>query len=467
MSRPAEGRPRRVLVVDDDASLRRLFEYNLTKWGYEAEVVDCGEQMDRALSRSRLDVVLLDVRLPDGDGIDFLPRIRDAYPQTQVIMVTAHGNVDMAMDAVRVGAFDFLTKPVDLDRLEVAVRNCVALVSTQEECAAARETADRRTSLGALIGSSQAMQAVYEIIENVAASDCSVLIVGETGTGKELVAEEIHARSQRGHRDLVAVNCAAIPAELLESEMFGHERGSFTGAHQQKIGCAERADRSTLFLDELGEMNLQLQAKMLRFLQSFELTRVGGARSIKVDVRVISATNRSPQELVRQGLLREDLLYRVNVVKVHLPPLRERRPDIPLLAETFLRKASNDSGKAFEQIDGKALRTLAGYDWPGNVRQLQNVIHEIVVLSSGSTVTAEMLPAEIVEAVQDGARFKRDDRPAASHVRIAPMWQVEKEHMRRALNACNGKVTEAAELLEVSKATLYRKIKELGLKSVS
>ena len=294
---------RRILIVDDDENLRRLMEYNLNKWGYEVVLAETGQEMYDALSENPYDLILLDVRLPDGEGTTFLPAIKKTYPNCEVIMVTAHGTVDMAMDAVRLGAFDFQAKPMDLDRLQVAVRNAVKLACSQVEVEAFKEVTGSRERFGSLVGTHSSMQAVYEIIKNVADSKCSVLITGETGCGKELVAREIHLRSKCRMKELVTVNCAAIPKELLESEMFGHEKGAFTGATQRKIGCAERANNSTLFLDEIGDMPMDLQVKLLRFLQDKSFTRVGGSEEIKADIRIVAATNRDPAEAVREGAI--------------------------------------------------------------------------------------------------------------------------------------------------------------------
>lgn len=454
--------PGSVLIVDDDENIRRLFEYNVGQWGYSTQTAGSGGAMMEALAKSSFDILLLDLRLPDGDGIEFLPHLRREFPRTQVIMVTAHGNVDLAMEAIHSGAYDFLTKPVSLDRLQVTLRNGLSLVRTHEELSLASDLASQRTSFGAMIGGCPAMQALYTTIENVAASDCSVMIVGETGTGKELVAQEIHQRSKRKGMELVTVNCAAIPSELLESEMFGHEKGSFTGAFQQKKGCAEQAHRSTLFLDEIGEMDVKLQAKLLRFLQNYKFQRVGGNRTIEVDIRLISATNRNLQEQVKKGELREDLLYRIDVVKLVVPPLRERRPDIPLLATRFLRNSSLDNGKQFRSFSEDAMGVLVDYPWPGNVRQLLNVVAQTVVLNQGTEISLSMLPAELIRTVEQGAR-KQQGSISSPPKAIVPLWRMEKEHMRRALLVCQGNVARAAEFLEVSKATLYRKIKEYDI----
>jgi len=454
---------RRILVVDDDPRLCRLLVYNLEQWGYAVDSVGDAQAMRQALSCHDYAVAMLDVRLPDADGVGLLPEIAEAFPSTKVIMVSAHGSIEMAMDAVRLGAFDFLTKPVELDRCRVSVRNAFLLAESEREYEILREVISPRDRLGSMIGASPAMQVVYEIVENVAASDCSVLVTGETGTGKELVAAELHRLSDRGRHEMITVNCAAIPSELIESEMFGHMKGSFTGAAQDKEGAAERADRSTLFLDEIAELSPNLQAKLLRFLQDKQVTRVGGTKSRRVDARIVAATNREPDEAVANGKLRQDLLYRLNVIRIHLPPLRERRADIPLLAEAFLEEAAAANRKTFSGFDGYAMRVLMEADWPGNVRQLRNVVTETVLMNPGGAVTTKMIPEAIAESARRGERCRAAPARAPAPARIRPFWETEKSALQQALFACHGNVTGAAELLEISRPTLYRKIKSYGL----
>ncbi len=453
----------RVLVVDDDDNLLRLFDYNLGRWGYQTCRANSGSTMHQALADNPFDLILLDVQLPDGDGIEFLASITETYPLTKVVMVTAHGTVDMAMDAVRLGAFDFLTKPVDLERLKIVVRNAVELSRSEAERNNLQAIVAGRDGFGNLIGTSSKMQVIYEMIANVAASDCAVLITGETGTGKELVASEIHGESHRGEQEMVTVNCAAIPRELVESEMFGHEKGAFTGAVQRKIGCAERANNSSLFLDEIGELDVVLQAKLLRFLQDGTFTRVGQASSIRSDARIISATNRDPAAAVAEGLLRQDLLYRINVVRIDVPPLRERRGDIPLLAESFLREATEDNHKSYAHFSDEIMHLLMNYTWPGNVRELKNVVTRMVVLNSGDSLESETIPIEIRESVANADRLKQPISSPPSHARIRPFWESEKAILHQALLACQGNVGEASKRLEVSRATLYRKITQYDL----
>ncbi|HQO36799.1 MAG TPA: sigma-54 dependent transcriptional regulator, partial [bacterium] len=340
----------------------------------------------------------------------------------------------------------------------------------------------RRKRFQSIVGVNEKMQALYSIIENVAPSNISVMITGESGTGKELVAQAIHRLSGRRDREIVDVNCAAIPAELMESELFGHERGSFTGANQRHIGCCERADKSTLFLDEICEMDISLQAKLLRFLQERYFQRVGGKERVYVDTRILSATNKDPLEVVRQGQFREDLFYRLNVVTIEVPPLRERRDDIPLLAQHFLETVSRENDKPFREISKEAAYLLSCHDWPGNVRELQNAVVQAVALHSGTTLAAEMLPPAMRREITIPADFTvstlagPDIRPEpfqdsstvpsdGGETQIIPLAETEKNEIERALRICLGNTGEVCKNLGISQATLYRKIKEYGLKT--
>lgn len=454
---------RRILLVDDDERFCLLMRHNLERSGYTVDSAGDAIAMRRALRQEDYAVVLLDVNLPDADGVALLPELAELSPTTKIIMVSGHGTTEMAIDAVRAGAYDFLTKPLNFDRCCVSVRNAVHLAASERENEMLRQVATDRQRLGSMIGAAPGMQLVYQIINNVARSDVSVLVTGETGTGKELVAAELHRLSDRSRRDMVTVNCAAIPADLIESEMFGHVKGSFTGATQDKIGAAERADNSSLFLDEIAELDAGLQAKLLRFLQDKRVTRVGGTQTKTTDVRIMAATNCTPEKAVSSGKLRQDLLYRINVVHIHLPPLRERRSDIPLLAQAFLMESAPANQKSFRSIEGPALRLLMDADWPGNVRQLRNVITETVLMNCGETVTADMLPRAVAQSAKCHARQRllTDSNGGRSHIHA--LWVQEKTAIQHALLAFSGNVAMAAEKLEISRATMYRKIRQYGL----
>lgn len=458
----------RILVVDDDEALRNAVQYCLRKQGYTVVGVESADQMFDQLSASAPDLLLLDVFLGDGDSMRHLSRLRGMYPALPIIMVTGSGTIDMAVEAIRRGVYDFITKPVDTRRLITSARRAIQL--SQREDDVARPSArgpGRPAGEQEIWGESSAIRDLRTRIGRVADSTCTVLVVGETGTGKELVAEAIHAQSPRAKRELPVVNCGALPSELVESEVFGHEKGAFTGATQSRIGYAEQAHESSLFLDEIGEMPVDLQAKLLRFLQDKSFHRVGGTRTIRVDTRVICATNRDPAQLVREGRMREDLYYRISPVTLRVPPLRERKADIPLLAERFLLRAATVEGKAFRGFAPETVRILADYHWPGNVRHLLNVITEVVVLHDGDWVTQDMLPADLTQSVSDvrkGLEPPAASSPVERSPVVRPLWEVERTSMQTALDSCEGNVALAAHQLEVSAATLYRKIKRYNLR---
>ena len=462
----------RILMVEDSASLAAVYQAFLEDTEYEIVTVDTLSRAQASLSSFQPDIVLLDIELPDGNGMDFLIGTSKLEAPPRVIVMTAHGSSDMAVEAMRQGAFDFLTKPFDAARLRVTLAN-----------AASRLQLDRRISelaslerdhFGKFIGKSLAMQSVYKTIDLLAASDASGFIVGESGTGKELAVEAIHQRSRRRDKPFIAINCGAIPGELIESELFGHVKGAFTGADKQREGAAGVADGGTLFLDEICEMDLELQKKLLRFIQTGTFCKVGSNRLEKVDVRFLCATNRDPLVEVREGRFREDLYYRLHVVPVRMPPLRERNGDVLMIARHFLAQFSAREGRAFEGFTPEAEEAIRRYAWPGNVRQLQNVVHQAVVLNSGPLVERHMLPDPVTSGhidmevgdtatVQDPpSSGQAVDGPMAPHLarrrRVEPLWLTEKSAIEAAIEACDGNINQAAGLLEVAPSTIYRKL---------
>lgn len=460
----------RLLVVDDDEALRGTIDYALSRQGYSVASADTPDRMFQELERNPYLVLLLDVFLDDGDSLRHLSRLRSEYPDMQIIMMTGSGTIDMAVEAIRLGVYDFITKPIDIQRLNTSVRAAIRL--SRHETVSTPEAAASETGVQQILGFSDGIRSLKEVIEKVANSSCTVLIVGETGTGKELVAQAIHHQSSRGDRVMPVVNCGALPAELVESELFGHERGAFTGATQARAGYAEQAQGSTLFLDEIGEMPIGLQPKLLRFLQNKTFHRVGGTRETTVDARVVCATNRDPTELVSRDRLREDLYYRMSQITIRVPSLRERKQDIPLLANTFLQRLRKGQEVEPPEFEAEAMDLLSEYHWPGNVRHLLNVITELVVLHDSARVSVDMLPTDIVQSVRDrhpGDRRQPCDplaprsvpRPAPA---IQPLREAERQLMQRALTEFNGNVIRAARELQVSPATLYRKIQRYGLK---
>ncbi|MFM4962569.1 sigma-54-dependent transcriptional regulator [Aeromonas bivalvium] len=456
----AENKPR-VLLVEDTRSLAVVYEQYLRQEGYEVMSADCGQRAIELMLAQPPTVVLLDLELPDMSGMDILQQITEQQLPSAVVVITAHGSVDVAVEAMRLGAFDFLTKPFDGKRLCATVRNAVNHQQLSFLVAQYRENFER-SSFAGFIGASLPMQAVYRIIESAAPSKATVFITGESGTGKEVCAEAIHQCSPRSERPFIALNCAAIPHDLMESEIFGHVKGSFTGAQGDRKGAASLADGGTLFLDEICEMDLDLQSKLLRFIQTGTLQRVGSGKLETVDVRFVCATNRDPLAEVKAGRFREDLYYRLHVIPLSLPPLRERGEDILLLARNLLQNYAREENKRFKDFDAEAARVLLDYPWPGNVRELQNVVRNIVVLNDSELVSPAILPPPLNggRSLQAGAALATATggvAPAQANAPIRPLWLVEKETIEQAIASCDGNIPKAAALLEISPSTIYRK----------
>ncbi|MCB1733583.1 MAG: sigma-54-dependent Fis family transcriptional regulator [Gammaproteobacteria bacterium] len=465
----ASGSAARVLLVEDVNTLALTYQGYLAKDPYAVTRVDCGKDALAELQENPPDVVLLDLMLPDMDGLDILAWIREQGMTCAVIIITAHGSIDVAVSAMRQGAFDFLEKPFTAERLRMAIAS--ALTRKQFDPIGISEDAETRTQYQGFVGASQAMRNVYRTIDNAAPSRASVFITGESGTGKEVCAEALHYKSPRAEKAFVALNCAAIPRDLMESEVFGHVKGAFTGAVGHREGAAARANGGTLFLDEIAEMNLDLQAKLLRFIQTGSFQKVGSSKTETVDVRFICATNKDPMEMVRAGRFREDLYYRLHVIPLHLPPLRDRGEDVVQIAKHFLRLIAEEEGKEFQRFDDASLKLLRRYPWPGNVRELLNVVRNVVVLHSGQEVRANMFPPPLND--QQG-RFAHpsireplesgDASAGSSPVEpmtssgIRPLWIVEREAIEQAIDACDGNIPRAAALLEISASTVYRKL---------
>ncbi|CAJ1897796.1 Luminescence regulatory protein LuxO [Aeromonas jandaei] len=457
----AENAPR-VLLVEDTRSLAVVYEQYLRQDGYEVVLADCGQQALEVLLASPPPVVLLDLELPDMSGMEILQQITEQQLPCAVVVITAHGSVDVAVEAMRLGAFDFLTKPFDSKRLCATARNALKHQQLSSLVAHYRENFERQSFFG-FIGASMAMQAVYRIIESAAPSKATVFITGESGTGKEVCAEAIHQCSPRREQPFIALNCAAIPHDLMESEIFGHVKGSFTGAQGDRKGAASLADGGTLFLDEICEMDLDLQSKLLRFIQTGTLQRVGSGKLETVDVRFICATNRDPLLEVKAGRFREDLYYRLHVIPLYLPPLRERGEDILLLARSLLQNYAKEENKRFRDFDAAAARVLLDYPWPGNVRELQNVVRNIVVLNDKELVSPDILPPPLNGVRALAVATTAAQQPAATSATpavggpIRPLWLVEKEVIEQAIASCDGNIPKAAALLEISPSTIYRK----------
>jgi DNA-binding NtrC family response regulator len=450
----------RLLLVEDTPSILRLYHEVLRKLDVELIDAETGARALAALDEMIPDVVLLDVELPDINGLDILRRIRARNLPSAVIVVTAHGSVKVAVEAMREGAYDFIIKPFPPDRLIVTVRN--ALERRQLQTLAAANEVVKEGKFGEFLGASLPMRAVYNIIENTAASRATIFITGESGTGKELCAQAIHQLSPRRDGPFVAVNCGAIPRELMESEMFGHVRGAFTGAIGNREGAISRAKGGTLFLDEICEMDLSLQVKLLRVIQSGEFQKVGGSEVEMADIRYVCATNRNPWGEVQAGRFREDLYYRLHVVPCAMPPLRERDDDVLLLARHFLMLYAKEEGKEFTDFDESAVCALRRYPWPGNIRELQNALRNAVLFNRGDLITETMLSRLDPHAVPRPASIATlSPTPRGSAAgaggAVKPLWLVEKEAIEEAIAQCNGNIPRAAALLEVNPSTIYRR----------
>jgi DNA-binding NtrC family response regulator len=444
-----------ILVAEDDASTRESLSRALRQAGYRTLTAADGATALALLSKEPVDVLLTDLRMPGVDGMALLERARAQAPETVVIMLTAFATIDLAVEAMKKGAYDFLTKPIHLDKLELLLRNALEARRLIRENRELRLRLAETSGLRQLVGRSVAMQHLREAIQQVAATDATVLIIGESGTGKELVAQAIHYGGPRAERPLVKVSCAALPEGLLESELFGHERGAFTGARDRRKGRFELAHGGTLFLDEVGDLSPPTQAKLLRVLQEREFERVGGSETIRVDVRLVAATNRDLEDLVAEGIFREDLYYRLNVVPLRVPPLRERVEDVPVLVAHFLRAFAERWAKPVPAVSPEALALLCRHGWPGNVRELQHAVESMLVFSKGDPVTAADLPATI----------RGEDRGSEADTRVpgATLRDLERQTIARTLVATGGNKRKAAEILGIGLKTLYRKIQEFGL----
>ncbi|MHC4107018.1 MAG: sigma-54-dependent transcriptional regulator [Planctomycetota bacterium] len=439
-----------ILVVDDEFSVRDSLYNWFRKDGFDVVAAGNATEALRDMQDHHFDVALVDIKMPGMDGMELQERIQSIDPHTAVIMITAFASVETAVQALKQGAFDYVTKPIDPDELSHLVRRALDQRRLMRENLQLRETIDELVAVDTIIGESPPMTKVMEMVQHVAQTDATVLILGESGTGKELIARAVHANSQRRYFPIVPVNCGAVPPDLLESELFGHEKGAFTGAHQSRKGKIEMADGGTLFLDEVGAIAPKMQVDLLRVLESKEFTRVGGTKSVKVDFRVICATNDDLEKAVEEGRFREDFYYRINVFTIEAPPLRARRSDIPLLARHFLRRFAGQMDKRITDLSPEAMEILAEYDWPGNVRELANAIERAMVVGKPPCIRPDDLPVRT-----------HQKRVAAGGDSLA---EVEKRHIAAVLERADHNVTQAAEILKVDRVTVYNKIKKYGLR---
>jgi two-component system, NtrC family, response regulator AtoC len=452
-----------VFIVDDEPAISKLLSYWVKdKWKYDVEVFANGEDVLKKLS-SKPDLVLLDIMLPGLDGLETLKRIKHLDENLPVIILSAQGSIEVAVEALRFGAYDYFPKPIDQQRLEPAIKNAIKNYDLTKELQNLRENVQKEYSFDNIISADGKMQDVFKLVTKVLSNDITVLIYGESGTGKELIARAIHYNGKRKNGPFTVVNCASIPRELLESELFGHEKGSFTGAHQRKLGKFEIANGGTLFLDEVGELEMLLQAKLLRVIQEKEFERVGGTELIKTDVRIISATNRDLKLAVENKEFREDLYYRLNSFPIYIPPLRQRRGDILVLAQHFLDGFNKKLGKSLRGFSKKALKYMYEYNWPGNIREMENTIERCMIICEADMIDVEDLPAHLrtndaaMNVDISGALFADDT--------IVAFEKLKEEAIRHALKVTSGNIVEAAKKLQLGRATIYRLMEKYNIEN--
>ena len=451
-----------VSIVDDDHSLRRLLEFTLQSWGYASQTFSNGESLLKALDDRPGDVVLMDHMMPGLSGLETLKAIRERYPDLPVIMLSAQGKIDVAVELMRAGATDYFTKPVDLKRLQFALNNAINLHQLKDRVRQLQDTLESSVRFDNIVSSSGAMQHVLKLVDKARNSDINVLIEGESGTGKELIARAIHFNGPRKERPFVVINCAAIPRELLESELFGHERGSFTGAVDRKIGKFEAAHTGTIFLDEIGELDMTLQAKLLRVIQTKQFERIGGLETIGSDARIISATNRDLLAMAEQRQFREDLYYRLCTFPIKVPPLRDRPTEVSLLAEHFLKQFSAREQRPGMTMHPDAITMLQRYTWPGNVRELQSIIERSVLLADGDVIRPDDLPQALRLPGAGGTGVSGE--LFATREDVLPLERIKEMAIRRVLKLYDGNMSETARVLGIGRTTLYDLLKKYEIR---
>ncbi len=457
--------PSQILVIDDEKSNREALTLLLQSAGYQVRAAGSGEEALTILQQTPFEIVITDLFLPGVSGIDILKQVKNDSPYTNVIVITGQASAETAVEAMKAGAFDYITKPFNFEKLKVQIAKAMEKSRLVAENLYLRQQLRGKYKFDNIIGNSSAMQQVFARMERIVHTDSTILILGDSGTGKELVAKAIHYNGARKDKPFMAINCGAIPAELLESELFGHVRGSFTGAIADKPGKFELANNGTIFLDEIGTMPHHLQMKLLRVLQEHEIERVGSGKKIKLNVRVISATNADLEDEVKLGNFREDLYYRLNVIPIHLPPVRDRREDIPLLARHFLQSSCKSMNRPLMTISAEAMKSLQNYDWPGNVREMENVLERTVALTEHETIEVSDLPPNITaQSALDEAAGVNCPRVSADGVNMpATIETIERSMIREAMDLAGGVKARAASLLSINRTTLVEKIKRLKL----
>jgi two-component system response regulator PilR (NtrC family) len=467
---PVERRAPRILVVDDERSIRELLAIVLRREGYDVLLAENGKNAISTLEREPVDILISDIKMPDLSGVDVLRAAKRIDQDILGIMITAFASTETAVEAMRLGACDYLSKPFDVDLLRMKVREKIESRQLRQENVLLKRTLGLTHQFANIIGRSEAMLDVFKMIETVARTNSTILLTGESGTGKGLVAQAIHFHSLRRDRPVVAVNCGALPEALLESELFGHMRGAFTGAESNKKGLIEVGEHGTVFLDEIGEMSAVMQVKLLRVLQERKFRRVGGLEEMQADIRVVAATNQDLAKLVTEGRFREDLFYRINVIGIHLPPLRDRREDVPLLAEHFLAKYSEQMGKNITGLSNEALELMQRYDWPGNIRELENTIERAVALESTPSILVDSLPPNVRSdvakpvGVSVATSVPLSDLPAEGFDLEAHVQQIERNYLAEALKRAGGVQVRAAELLGMSFRSFRYYVKKYNLR---
>lgn len=456
----------RILVVDDEESIREFLEIMLKKEGYEVTCAEDGAKAKDLLTKKSFDMVISDLQMPNMTGIELLKHVKDSYPDLVFMMITAFGSTESAVEAMKMGAYDYLTKPFKIDEVRLNIQNALRTKNLEVENRVLKKELTKEYSFQNLVGNSEEMHRIYDLVKRVSQTPTNVLITGESGTGKEVVAKAIHYNGPLKDKPFVTINCGAIPEQLMESEMFGHKKGSFTGAVADKAGLFEVADGGTLFLDEVGELPVTIQVKLLRAIQERVIRRVGATEDIKIDVRICAATNRDLEQMVKDGTFRQDLFYRLNVINIRTPSLRDRRDDVPLLANHFLKKYNDRLGKTIGAISAEAMEALRKYDYPGNVRELENIIERTVALESGATILPESLPPFV--------NTPQGRKMASSHeIEIGDdgidldrvMGQIEKELLVKAIHASNGVKKRAAKLLHITFRSMRYRVEKYGLGS--
>jgi DNA-binding NtrC family response regulator len=463
----------KILIIEDDKAIAEVLRLFLESQGIEVTLVHSGDRGLALVKEERFDLVLTDIVMPCGiSGMDILREVSGSKRDIPVIIITGFATVETAVEAMKLGAFDYITKPFNSDELLLTIKRAISMRELKEENVMLRKQLKREYSFNGLIGISPTMQRVYEMIEKVADTDCTILITGESGTGKEVIAKTIHYNSSRSQKPFIPLNCAAIPTSLLESELFGYEKGAFTGAINTRIGRFELANNGTLFLDEIGDLDPSLQAKLLRVIQEKEFERVGGIKTIKVDTRIIAATNRNLEELVRQERFREDLYYRLNVVQLHLPPLRERREDIPLLLDHFVNEFSTKMKREPLRFSEEVMECFLSYNWPGNVRELKNLLEGLMVLAKDRVIKLEDLPERFFNSSNNQGIMLNHNRQAIDIPDEGidlekTLYHTEKTLILKALKKAGGTKSKAAKLLGIKRTTLIEKLKRIGIESES